>query len=203
MPDDGGAVLQKQPSWVECSKVAFTLLSISLGLYALYERVIATYLNLEVKAERHRYFLNSYQHIAQRAREVKWPDMPYEDLIALLKDLERDFQLLKARSSEPEDRHFEEAHSIAKKIRGDDDTKFAQSFVVGRIEADAQHVGDPEQGQPESEKKAGTQGQDEASGKQCPLVPEGEKKTGTQSQDEASGKQSSPAPEDEKKAGTQ
>jgi hypothetical protein len=63
--------------------------------------------------------------------------------VALLKDLERDFQLLKATGTEPEDRHFDEAHNLVRKIRDDKEVRIAQSFVVGQVERMAQQIGDP------------------------------------------------------------
>ena len=125
-------------------KITFTLLSISLTLVALYLSVMASHLKLDVCAEAHRHLLNSYQYIAQRAREAKWPDLPINEVVALLKDLERDFQLLKARGAEPDDHHFDKAHEIVRKIREDKDARIAQSFEIGAVEEVAQHVGDPE-----------------------------------------------------------
>lgn len=122
-------------------KMTFTLLSISLTLVALYLSVMASHQKLDVCAEAHRHLLNSYQYIAQRAREAKWPDLPEADVVALLKDLERDFQLLKARGVEPDDRHFDKAHLIVRKIREDRDARIAQSFEIGAVDEAAQHVG--------------------------------------------------------------
>jgi hypothetical protein len=104
---------------------------------------MANYRKLDVMAARHEHLLNAYQFIAQRARAVKWPDLPGDEVVALLMDLERHFALLKATGTEPRDDHFEAAHAIFKKIRHDKDTRIAQSFVVGQIEEMAQHVGDP------------------------------------------------------------
>jgi hypothetical protein len=105
--------------------------SIIATLGSLFLGVMSSYLKLDVTAADHMYMLNSYQYIAQRAREVKWPDMPYEEVIALLRDLERDFQLLKARGREPEDRHFDVAHELVDKIRRNPETRSARSFEVG------------------------------------------------------------------------
>jgi hypothetical protein len=120
-----------------------TLASVCFTLYSLYEAVMANYQKLDVKAARHEHLLNSYQFLAQRAREVKWPDLPTQDVVALLMDLERDFALLKATGTEPGDVHFEVAHRIVRKIRSDDNTRIAQSFEIGPVEEVAQHVGDP------------------------------------------------------------
>jgi predicted membrane protein len=127
----------------EALSLTFTFLSIIFTLYSLYESVVAHYMKYEVLAARHEHLLNSFQFLAQRAREVKWPDLPPERVFALLDDLEREFALLKATGSEPKDAHFDIAHSIVKKIRDVKDTRIAQSFEVGNVEDIAQHVGDP------------------------------------------------------------
>ena len=120
-----------------------TLGSIICTLYSLYEAVMANYQKFDVMAARHEHLLNSYQFIAQRARGVKWSELPEQEVIGLLIDLERDFALLKATGTEPRDDHFDIAHSIVRKIRQDNDIRIAQSFDVGVIDVMAQHVGDP------------------------------------------------------------
>jgi hypothetical protein len=127
----------------EALSLTFTFLSIIFTLYSLYESVVAHYMKFEVLAARHEHLLNSFQFLAQRAREVKWPDLPPERVFALLDDLEREFALLKATGSEPKDAHFDIAHSIVRKIRDVKDTRIAQSFEVGSVDEIAQHVGDP------------------------------------------------------------
>jgi hypothetical protein len=127
---------------IQILSILATFGSIVATLYSLYQSVMANYEKLDVRGARHAHLLNLYQFIAQRAREVKWPDMPSEDVIALLKDLERDFALLKATGSEPEDRHFVIAHGIVKKIQGEKEAQIAQSFPVG-VAQEAQHIGVP------------------------------------------------------------
>lgn len=109
---------------------AFTILSIIFTLFSLFYSVMANCLKLEVIAAEHRYQQNSFQYIAQRARQVKWPDMPEDEVVSLLKELERDFQLMKARGREPEDKHFDVAIQIHQKVHKNPDTKVAQSFDV-------------------------------------------------------------------------
>lgn len=106
----------------------FALCSIIFTLISVVLNVIGNTRKFEVKSTEHSFFCNSYQYIAQRAREANWPDKPYEEILELLKDLERDFQLLKARGIEPSDSHFDKATNIFKKIRSDEETKSAQSF---------------------------------------------------------------------------
>jgi hypothetical protein len=76
----------------------------------------------------HKFYVGSYQYIAQRAREAKWPDKPYEEIVGLLKDLERDFQLMKARGTEPTDDIFEKANAVFDKIGRNSVANSAQSF---------------------------------------------------------------------------
>jgi hypothetical protein len=120
-----------------------TMASIICTLFSLYESVMANYRKLDVMAARHEHLLNAYQFIAQRARGVKWSELPGKEVVDLLIDLERDFALLKATGTEPRDEHFEVAHDIVRKIRHDKDTRIAQSFDIGPVDLMAQHVGDP------------------------------------------------------------
>ena len=123
--------------------LGFTVLSILMTLWSMYESIMANYRKLDVRSARHEHLLNSFQYLAQRARESKWPDLPTEEVEALLRDLERDFALLKATGTEPADRHFDAAHRLVKKIKEDSDARIAQSFEIGHLERVGQHVGDP------------------------------------------------------------
>jgi len=120
-----------------------TIGSISCTLFALYLTVMANYMKFDMRYERHAQLQSMYQYLAQRAREVKWPDRPDKDVIDLLKDLERDFALLKLKGLEPQDRHFDRAIEIFKKIQSDDDTRIAQSFEVGEPQEMGQQEGEP------------------------------------------------------------
>lgn len=105
-----------------------TLVSVFFSIRALYLDVIGSEENLRVVAAEHEFLLGSYQYIAQRAREAKWPDRPINELIELLRDLERDFQLLKARGKEPTDTHFRMAHATFADVRRDPVSRAAQSY---------------------------------------------------------------------------
>ncbi len=107
-----------------------TFLSVIFTVFALFISVIANYLKFDIVAAEHKALLGVYQYIAQRAREVNWPDMAHEKVIALLEDLERDFQLRNAKGTEPEDRDFDMAHKVFHKIRSKPETKVGQSFDV-------------------------------------------------------------------------
>ena len=110
--------------------ISFTFSSIVLTILSLFWGVISNHNRFGIRAEEHKYLLNSYQHIAQRAREVKWPHKPENEIIELLKDLERDFALLKARGSEPLDKHYDTAKEVFNKIKDDSETRVAQSFEI-------------------------------------------------------------------------
>lgn len=118
----------------------FTAASIVFTFMALFLDIIALHLGHAVVAAEHRSLLGSYQYIAQRAREAKWPDRPYEELVELLRDLERDFQLLKARGTEPGDTVFRMANELFDQIRRDPVSSLAQSFP----QADAADADQPE-----------------------------------------------------------
>jgi len=124
-------------------RMVFTFSSIALTLYSTFQSVMANYLHLNVKAADHSHLLNKYQYLAQRAREVKWPGLPTDEVVSLLRDLERDFQLLKATGTEPEDSHFDVAHAIVRKIRDDKDAHIAQSFDIGVGGRVVQHIRNP------------------------------------------------------------
>ena len=123
---DGTIPVNETDYWV----IIWTLLSIITSIGSLYFAIMGSHHRYGIRAEEHKYLMNSYQHIAQRAREVKWPDMPSDEIIALLKDLERDFALLKARGSEPLDIHYVNAHNVFNKVKSDKDTSVAQSFKI-------------------------------------------------------------------------
>lgn len=123
-----GPALGISPRYGAIVGLILTALSIIFNLRALYLDVISSEENLRVAAAEHEFLLGSYQYIAQRAREAKWPDRPLEELVSLLRDLERDFQLLKARGKEPHDRHFRSAHAVFRDVRSDPVSRSAQSF---------------------------------------------------------------------------
>jgi hypothetical protein len=106
----------------------FTLLSIIFTILALGASVLSSHFKYDVAAAEHIYFLGSFQFIAQKARAVKWPDMPYENCERLLIGLEESFQLLKSRGVEPSDKLYNRAHEILEKIHSDANLDGVQSF---------------------------------------------------------------------------
>lgn len=129
--------------WKSALSLFFTIMSVTGTLYALYRNTMAIYIGFAVKAENHRNQQNRYLHLAQRAREAKWPSMPDKQITILMHDLEREFQILKAIGPEPEDIHFDKSHIILEKIKKDSDSRIAQSYDIGAPEEAGQHVGEP------------------------------------------------------------
>jgi len=105
-----------------------TLASVICALGGMFFSVLNNYMKNDVKNAEHRSALGLYQLIAQKARVVRWPDMPYEEMVRVLKGLEESFQLLKARGREPNDKDFDKALKIFGKIVADPESKLAQSF---------------------------------------------------------------------------
>ena len=116
----------------DITALLFTLASIIMALLAIVLSVVGSTEKFDVLAAEHRFFCNSYQYIAQRAREVNWPEKPFDEVVELLKDLERDFALLKARGPEPEDKYFVKGARLFNKIHKDKETRIAQSFDISR-----------------------------------------------------------------------
>ena len=56
--------------------------------------------------------------------------MPNVEMLELLRDMERDFQLLKARGIEPRDKDFGVAHSIMSKVSANEEFKNTQSYPI-------------------------------------------------------------------------
>ncbi len=125
--DAGLGAMMSDPHRKEGALFA-TVASIALTFVSLYFDFSNTIGEHRVVAQEHKYFLDSFQYIAQRAREAKWPDRPYEQLVELLHDLEKDFQLLKARGTEPTNEIFEEANAMFSKIASEPVSRTAQSF---------------------------------------------------------------------------
>lgn len=106
----------------------YNLLSILCAFISLAYTIISNHKRFGIVAEEHRFLQNSYQHIAQRAREAYFPTKNIGDLEALIDDLERDFSLLKARGREPSDSDFEKGLELFKKIKKDKTSASSQSF---------------------------------------------------------------------------
>lgn len=107
----------------EILSVALTFTSVTLSMSSLYYSIKQNYSGFERLQMNHDHNQHSYLLIAQRAREVSFPEIELGRAIAILEDLERDFQVLKARGQEPSDKHFEEGnkliYGIAEKAEGE------------------------------------------------------------------------------------
>ncbi len=95
----------------------FTIASVLCAAYSLFESIIQNYEGYEVLFQIHNHNQHSYLYLAQRAREIEWPDINQEKAIAILEDLERDFQVLKVRGHEPSDYQFRLANKLISELR--------------------------------------------------------------------------------------
>ena len=73
-------------------------------------------------------FQQSFQYVAQRSREIERPNFDLAKVDPLIDELERQFTLLKARATEPQDKHFAKAAELQKQIRTDPKYSGALSF---------------------------------------------------------------------------
>lgn len=99
--------------------VFFNILGIISAFIALFTQCILLYKHYDVTETMHLYFQNSFNYISQRSREIKRPDFDRNNIKSLVDELERHFALLKARAIEPNDKHFDRAADIQKKINSD------------------------------------------------------------------------------------
>lgn len=82
------------------------VLAVLSSAFGLAFGILQNYFDHEREHVSHRHNQQSYLYIAQRAREVAWPDIDYGKAKGIMEDLERDFQVLKARGPEPENENF-------------------------------------------------------------------------------------------------
>lgn len=105
---------------MECGTVFSLILSILSVLFSsvgLGIGILQNYEQNEVKAEAHNNNQHWFLYIAQRAREPRWPGLSSARTIEILNDLERDFQILKARGQEPEDQDFKAGDKLLDEIK--------------------------------------------------------------------------------------
>lgn len=105
-----------------------TLLSVIFALVGVFFSVLISHLKVDVRAEEHKSALGSYQLIAQKARMVHWPDMDYDEMVRIHRNLEENFQLLKARGREPSDQDFKKGADIFSDISNNPEESTLQSF---------------------------------------------------------------------------
>jgi hypothetical protein len=117
------------------SIMLLTLASVLYGMGGLAVSVVQNYFAFEVKQGAHNYVQHSYLYLAQRAWSVTSPCIDDEATKSReLIDLERDFQILKARGEEPRDQAFRFAHeTMAGRPQGSDAPQ-AYSSATAEIE---------------------------------------------------------------------
>ena len=111
----------------------FTLFSVFTGSASLFKGIMQNHYEYGLKYMIHDHNQHSYLFIAQRAREVEWPGINTTKAIAILEDLERDFQVLKVRGPEPNDNQFRKANKLLERLRKGKEQEM-QSF--GGVQSD-------------------------------------------------------------------
>lgn len=111
----------------EVDTIILTFSAVVASILSLFSSILQNYLGYEKLEQLHDHNQHSYLHIAQRAREVRFPDIAKGRSTEILQDLERDFQVLKARGKEPSDRHFTAGDLLLEKIENSK-AKDRQSF---------------------------------------------------------------------------
>ena len=111
--------------WLYTILAVLAVLSSAFGLAF---GILQNYFGHEREHVSHRHNQQSYLYIAQRAREVAWPGIDYGKAKGIMEDLERDFQVLKARGPEPENENFDAANVLFGKLQEEDKVGKMQSF---------------------------------------------------------------------------
>lgn len=108
-----------EKTWVTAFQLPliFTIGSVFSAAFSLYQTIMQNYFGYEILYKTHDLNQHSYLYLSQRAREVQWPDIGLEKAIATLEDLERDFQTLKVRGSEPSNEHFNRGNGVLMRLR--------------------------------------------------------------------------------------
>ena len=97
---------------------ALAILAVVSSAVGLGMSILQNYYGYEREHVAHSHNQHSYLYIAQRAREVAWPDINYGKAKGIMEDLERDFQVLKARGPEPENENFDAANRLFERLQG-------------------------------------------------------------------------------------
>lgn len=103
--------------YTELVAVGLTFLSVSFSVIGLYFSIRQNYSGYERLHQNHNHNQHSYLYLAQRAREVAFPEISADRAEAILEDLERDFQMLKARGQEPSDKDFHAGNKLLYEIK--------------------------------------------------------------------------------------
>lgn len=125
------------PSWaafLSAASVIFTLASVLASVMSLYWGISQSYYGFERLHQQHDHNQHSYLLIAQRAREVAFPEISLTRAVAVLEDLERDFQVLKVRGKEPSEEHWRVGNDILYAIKDKPEGEL-QSFTLDGAKA--------------------------------------------------------------------
>jgi ABC-type multidrug transport system fused ATPase/permease subunit len=109
--------------------IVFTLASVLTSVMSLFWGISQSYYGFERLHQQHDHNQHSYLLIAQRAREVAFPEINLARAVAVLEDLERDFQILKVRGREPEAEHWRTGNAILYSIKDKPEGEL-QSFTL-------------------------------------------------------------------------
>lgn len=112
----------------ELDVIILTFLSVVFSITSLFFSIIQNYLGYEKLEQLHDHNQHSFLSIAQRAREVRFPEIGKGRSLEILQDLERDFQILKARGKEPSNKHFQRGDELLTKVKTGPSRK-RQSFL--------------------------------------------------------------------------
>jgi hypothetical protein len=107
----------------------FTIASVIASIMSLYWGISQNYYGYERLHQQHDHNQHSYLLIAQRAREVAFPEISLSRAVAILEDLERDFQTLKVRGKEPSEEHWRIGNDILYAIKAKPEGEL-QSFTL-------------------------------------------------------------------------
>jgi len=126
LPVEYGLILSAVSSILPAT---FTIASVIASVFSLYWGISQSYYGYERLHQQHDHNQHSYLLIAQRAREVAFPEISLSRAVAILEDLERDFQVLKVRGKEPSEEHWRIGNDILYAIRDKPEGEL-QSFTL-------------------------------------------------------------------------
>lgn len=117
-------------SYTEHVAVLFTFGSVVFSAFSLYFSIKQNHSGYERSFMIHNHNQHSFLYIAQRAREVSFPEINVDRAVEILEDLERDFQVLKARGQEPCDADFAAGNALLYDIASKRPEGEMQSFKM-------------------------------------------------------------------------
>ena len=117
----------------ELIAMALTFLSVLSSVLGLYFSIRQNYSGYERLHQVHNHNQHSFLYLSQRAREVSFPEIDVDRAVAILEDLERDFQMLKARGQEPSEEHWRIGNNLLYGIREKPEGEL-QSFTLNNVD---------------------------------------------------------------------